>query len=302
MPRSSRVKVTVDGTQLELSNLDKPLYPDFTKAEVIDYYTRVAPVLLPHLAHRPLTRVRFPEGVDGQSFFEKNAPSHTPDWVRRVTLPSPGSSYGRESIDYVVVDGLPSLVWLANLAALELHTPQWTVTEGGRPNLPDRLVFDLDPGPPAGLPECCEVALALRERLRADGLEAYPKTSGKKGMQLVCPVSGEQDDAVLSGYAKLLARELEAEAPDRVVSRMARKLRPGKVFIDWSQNNAAKTTVAPYSLRAQPEPTVSTPLTWDEVAARARPRFTAASVLERVEQYGDLLAGVLERGPRVPAP
>jgi bifunctional non-homologous end joining protein LigD len=292
--------VKVGSTELELSNLDKLLYPDFTKAEVIDYYTRIAPVLLPHLADRPLTRIRYPDGLYGQHFFEKNKPNHTPKWVRTVTLPSPGSSQGRDTIDYVVADDLPTLVWLANLASLELHTPQWTVGPRGGVKDPDRLVFDLDPGAPAALPECLVVALWLRERLADDGLEAYPKTSGKKGMQLVCPVAARQDDRVISGYAKRLAEELEREQPKRIVSKMAKNLRRGKVFIDWSQNNAAKTTVAPYSLRAGPEPTVSTPLTWDEVAAGGRPRFSPADVLDRVDEYGDLMAGVCRPGPKVP--
>jgi bifunctional non-homologous end joining protein LigD len=298
--KSDRVRVKVDGTELELSNLDKLLYPDFTKAEVIDYYTRIAPVLLPHLAARPVTRIRYPDGVDGQHFFEKNAPNHTPKWVRTVNLPSPGSSQGRETIDYVVADELPTLVWLANLAALELHTPQWTVGPRGAAKDPDRLVFDLDPGAPAALPECLEVALLLRERLADDGLEAYPKTSGKKGMQLVCAVSASQDYKIISGYAKRLAEDLERDHPRTIVSKMAKNLRRGKVFIDWSQNNAAKTTVTPYSLRAQSEPTVSTPLTWDEVSEGGRPRFSPAEVLDRVEEYGDLMAEVGTPGPKVP--
>ncbi|MGH3728963.1 MAG: non-homologous end-joining DNA ligase, partial [Micromonosporaceae bacterium] len=174
MPKTRRVRVKVDNTELELSNLDKSMYPDFTKAEVIDYYTRIAPVLLPHLRNRPVTRIRYPDGVGGQSFFEKNAPNHTPRWVRTANLPSPGSSVGRETIDYIMVDDLPTLVWLANLAALELHTPQWTVGPKDAGKDPDRLVFDLDPGAPAGLPECLQVALLLRERLAADKLVAYP--------------------------------------------------------------------------------------------------------------------------------
>jgi bifunctional non-homologous end joining protein LigD len=298
---SKRVLVTVDGRELELSNLDKVLYPEagFTKGEVIDYYTRVAPVLLPHLHDRPVTRIRYPNGVAGKGFFEKNAPAGTPDWVRTVTLPSPESTKGREEVEYIVCDDLPTLVWLANLAALELHTPQWRIGS----HCPDMLVVDLDPGPPAGIRECCRVALLMRERLAADGIDAYPKTSGKKGMQLACPISGEQPAEEVCAYARRVARELERAEPELIISRMARKLRPGKVFIDWSQNNAAKTTVAPYSLRAQPTPTVSTPLRWEEVESGkvVSAKLTAPAVLKRVEKYGDLMAPLCEPGPRVPA-
>ncbi|ABP56397.1 non-homologous end-joining DNA ligase [Salinispora tropica] len=300
---SDRLRVDVAGRTLELSNLDKVLYPatGFTKGEVIDYYTRVAPVLLPHLSDRALTRIRFPNGVDGSSFFEKNAPAATPSWVRTETLPVPGSAKGRETIDYVVADELPTLVWLANLAALELHTPQWQI--GAHPDL---MVVDLDPGEPAGLRQGCQVALLLRERLADDGIEAYPKTSGKKGMQLCCPIAGTQPADVVSGYARRIAQELERAHPSLVVSKMARKLRAGKIFIDWSQNNAAKTTVAPYSLRAQSVPAVSTPLTWAEVEAggagkrpSVRP-YAAAEVLTRVAEQGDLLAPLLAGGPELP--
>ncbi|MET7467300.1 non-homologous end-joining DNA ligase [Micromonospora sp. NPDC005686] len=301
---ADRLKVEVEGRSLDLSNLDKVLFPKagFTKGEVIDYYTRIAPVLLPHLRDRALTRIRFPNGVDGGSFFEKNAPAATPAWVRTENLPAPGSTKGRETIDYVVCDELPTLVWLANLAALELHTPQWKI--GGHP---DMMVVDLDPGAPAALKQCCRVALLMRDRLADDGVEAYPKTSGKKGMQLCCPIAGTQDAEIVSGYARRIAQELEQAHPKLIVSKMAKNLRPGKVFIDWSQNNAAKTTVAPYSLRAQPVPSVSTPLTWDEVEAgtagkrpSARP-YTAGEVLSRVEKQGDLLTPLLDGGPELPA-
>ncbi|WBB56190.1 non-homologous end-joining DNA ligase [Verrucosispora sp. WMMD573] len=300
---ADRFPVEVQGRTLELSNLDKVLYPTagFTKGEVIDYYTRIAPVLLPHLADRALTRIRYPNGVTGGSFFEKNAPAATPSWVRVETLPAPGSTKGRETIDYVVADELPTLVWLANLAALELHTPQWKV--GAHPDL---MVVDLDPGTPAALKQCCQVALLMRDRLAEDGIDAYPKTSGKKGMQLCCPISGSQPADDVSAYARRIAQELERDRPKLVVSKMAKNLRPGKVFIDWSQNNAAKTTVAPYSLRAQPVPSVSTPLTWDEVSAGAAGRrpatkpYTAGEVLDRVEKHGDLLAPLLDGGPELP--
>jgi bifunctional non-homologous end joining protein LigD len=297
-PTNSTV-VRVGDRSLELSNLDKVLYPEagFTKGEIIDYYTRVAPALLPHLRDRALTRIRFPDGVAAPvKFFEKNAPKGTPRWVRTETLPVPGSSMGRETIDFVVADDLPTLVWLANLAALELHTPQWKIGSDG----PDLLVVDLDPGPPAGLPECAEVALVLRERLAVDGLTALAKTSGKKGMQLYCPIAASQPAEVISGYAKRIAEELARADRHRITALMTKRLRPGKVFIDWSQNAAAKTTVAPYSLRAEPTPSVSAPLTWAEVEAGEVRRFTPAEVLDRVEEHGDLLAALLDGGPPVP--
>jgi bifunctional non-homologous end joining protein LigD len=297
----ARIRVDVDGQEVELSNLDKVLYPasGFTKGEVIDYYTRLAPVLLPHLRDRPLTRIRYPNGVDGASFFEKNAPGGTPRWVRLERLPTPGSSKERETIDFVVCDDLPTLVWVANMAGLELHTPQWRLGRGKEPK-PDLMVVDLDPGAPAGLAECAEVAVLLRERLAADGIDSYPKTSGKKGMQLCCPIAAAQPAEIVTGYAKVIAEELEKAHPRLITSKMAKNLRPRKVFIDWSQNNAAKTTVAAYSLRAQPTPTASTPLTWDEVEDGAVRQFAATEVLERVEEYGDLMAPLLEKGPRVP--
>ena len=294
--------VTIEDRDLELSNLDKVMYPSagFTKGEVIDYYTRLSPILLPHLRGRALTRIRFPNGVDGMHFFEKNKPGGTPSWVRTARLPVPGSTKSRETIDFVVVDDLPTLVWVANLASLELHTPQWRVGEH-----PDLMVVDLDPGAPAGLQECCGVAVLMRDRLEADGVSAYPKTSGKKGMQLCCPISGEQDSEEVSRYARKVAEELAAMVPRSITAKMAKNLRPGKIFIDWSQNAAAKTTVAPYSLRAQPAPTASTPLTWEEVEAmgtgdaEAR-QFQAHEVLERAEELGDLLEPLLTPGPRVP--
>ena len=297
---ATRTAVEVDGRQLSLSNLDKVLYPStgFTKGEVIDYYARIAPVLLPHLAGRPATRKRYPNGVEGKDFFEKNAPTHTPDWVRTVTLDSPGSTKGRDTIDYIVVEELPTLVWLANLAALELHVPQWTVGPRGAVHGADLLVLDLDPGAPATVVECCQVALEIQRTLARPvwgGLEAYAKTSGSKGLQLYVPIA-ETPWEETHAYARTLAETLERELPDLIVSRMTRALRPGKVLIDWSQNNGSKTTVAPYSLRARETPTVSTPVTWDEVAACADPeqlRFAAADTLARVERHGDLLAPLL---------
>lgn len=283
---SSEVLVDVEGRTLKLTNLEKVLFPSgFTKGQVIDYYSRIAPVLLPHLADRALTRKRYPNGTEGQMFFEKNKPQGTPPWVRTATLPSPGSSKNRDTIDYVVCDDLPTLVWLSNLAALELHTHQWKV---GR-KTPDLLVFDLDPGPPATIVECCQVALLLQQEL---DVELYPKTSGNKGMQLVCraPVRDTSE------YAKKVAEQLERSHPDLVVSRMTKAVRPGKVFVDWSQNNGAKTTVTVYSLRARHEPTVSTPVTWEEVASCASPAdlvFRSDDVLFRVEELGDLFEPLL---------
>ena len=282
---SSEVLVDVEGRTVKLTNLEKVLYPDgFTKGQVVDYYSRIAPVLLPHLRDRAVTRKRYPDGVEGQVFFEKNAPRGTPEWVRTETLPSPGSSKDRETIDYVVVDDLATLVWTANLASLELHTHQWRV---GHP--PDLLVLDLDPGAPATVVECCRVALLLRERLP---FELFPKTSGNKGLQLYARAPVEDTNA----FARQVAEELEKAEPDLVVSQMTKSLRPGKVLVDWSQNNRAKTTVSVYSLRARDTPTVSTPVTWDEVEACRRPSdlvFTSEDVLFRVEELGDLFAPLL---------
>jgi bifunctional non-homologous end joining protein LigD len=307
--KSDKTTVQVGDRRLAITNLTKILYPQtgFTKGEVLDYYARVAPVLLPHLAGRPLTRKRYPNGVEGPSFFEKNAPRGTPEWVRTVTLPVPGSTMNRETIDFVIVEDLPTLVWTANLASLELHVPQWKVGPRGGVQEPDLLVLDLDPGPPATIVECCEVALLLKEILEADGLTGYAKTSGSKGMQLYAPLRPTPaDDTRL--YARSLARRLEKQRPDLVVSDMTKALRHGKVLVDWSQNAAAKTTVAPYSLRARPEPTVSTPVTWDEVAACQSPEelvFLSDAVLERIEADGDLLADLVtlttKQRPKLPA-
>ncbi len=293
---ASTVAVEVEGRTLRLSNLDKVLYPEvgLTKAEVIHYYTCVAPVLLPHLAGRPLTVKRFPNGVEGSSFFEKNAARGTPDWVRTARLPAPGSTKDRDEIDFVVVEELATLVWLANLAAVELHTPQWKVGPRGGVRGADQLVLDLDPGAPATVVECCRVALLLRDALVADGLAPVAKTSGSKGLQVYAALA-EVDPDRASRYAHELARRLEAEHPDLVVSRMTKALRPGKVLLDWSQNNAAKTTVSVYSLRARPTATVSAPVSWAEVgagAAGAPLALTQADVLARLTD-GDLFAPLL---------
>lgn len=263
------MRVKVGGRTLALSNLDKQLYPDgTTKAEVIDYYTRISEVMLPHLRDRQVTRIRYPDGADAEGFFEKSAPQGKPDWV-------PLSAEGQ-----IICQDLPTLVWLANLAALELHTHQW---KDGAP--PDRVVFDLDPGPGTGLPECRAVALALRDRLAVDGLEAFPKTSGKKGMQVTCLAPCD---------ARKIAAEFAKAAPKMITDQMDKKLRPGKIFIDWSQNARHKTTICVYSLRAGPIPTVSAPVTWDEVSSGgfAAEDFTLHTVPDRIEAYGDLHAGL----------
>ena len=289
--------VEVDGRRLRLSNLDKVLYPEagFTKGEVIDYYAKIAPVLLPRLADRPVTFRRYPNGVDGASFFEKNAARSAPEWMPTVLVPTPGSTQGNEFTRFVLLQDLPSLVWAANLAALELHVPQWTVGPRGGVRPPDLIVFDLDPGAPATVVECCRVALWLRDVLAEDGLTAYAKTSGSKGMQLYAAISVTDPDRP-SRYAQELARRLAKEHPDEVVAVMAKQQRGGKVFIDWSQNNPAKTTIAAYSLRARPQPTASAPVTWDEVAACesvADLTFTADDVRARLSDEGDLLADLV---------
>ena len=308
MPAADKIAVQVDGRDLTLTNLAKVLYPadGFTKAEVLDYYQRVSAVLLPHVAGRPMTLKRYPDGVDDQSFFAKHAPAGRPDWVRTEEIVS-SSSRSRspgEPIEYVVIDDLPALMWAANLAALELHVPMWrfpgTASGSGHDAAPapehglepDLLVFDLDPGAPATIVDCCRVAEALRPVLADADLHALPKTSGGKGLQLYARVSGMTAEQA-SALAKDFAERMERQFPRLVVSRMTRSLRPGKVLIDWSQNNGSKTTVAPYSLRAREHPTVSTPVTWDEVGACREVAdlfFTAPDVLARVEERGDLFA------------
>jgi bifunctional non-homologous end joining protein LigD len=279
----------VEDRVLTVTNLDKVLYPEagFTKGQVIDYYLRIAPVMLPHIAGRPLTLKRYPNGVHGEYFYEKHAPAHRPDWVPTAAVDSPSSGKASKTVRYVVAGDLPTLIWLANLACLEMHTPMWRVPHVGEP---DRLIFDLDPGPPATIVECSQVALLLRPVLQEIGLEPVAKTSGGKGMQLTAALSGRTSEQA-SDLARGLAERLEKEHPGLVLSRMTKVLRPGKVLIDWSQNNAKKNTVAPYSLRAMDQPTVSTPVTWDEVAACRRPGdlfFTSDDALDRVAELGDL--------------
>ncbi|MFJ7218899.1 DNA ligase D [Amycolatopsis sp. NPDC098790] len=300
-----KIPVQAGKRRLTLSNLDKPLYPDgFTKGEVINYYSRIADVLLPHLAGRPVTFIRFPDGVGGQQFFEKNVPNGAPDWLPTVRLPSTGSRSGRGDgeIEYALLDELAALVWAANLAALELHVPQWRVDADGHRLPPDLLVFDLDPGPGTAIVHCARVAERLRDVLCDDGLTPFAKTSGSKGMQLYAAID-TNDPAAPSAYAKKLAQRLARETPDSVTAVMAKNQRTNRVFIDWSQNNPSKTTVAPYSLRGREHPTVSTPLMWDEVEAcrhTAQLVFTADDVLARINDHGDLLDTLHEKRVALP--
>jgi bifunctional non-homologous end joining protein LigD len=288
-------EIEVDGRRLTLTNLDKVLYPDagFTKAQVIDYYARIAPFMLPHLDGRALTLVRCPDGVDGERFFEKRCPPHHPDWVPEV-----GELRSCEARE------VPTLVWLANLAALELHTLQ---ARALHPDQPTAIVFDLDPGPPAGVLDCCSVALELRGVLGDLGLQAVVKTSGSKGLHLSVPLHTPTTAEHTKAVAHTLARILAKRDPKRVVTEMRRDLRPGRVFVDWSQNDQHKTTIAPYSLRIRELPTVSTPLSWDEVEealdSRAPDRLTfeTSDVLDRVQALGDLYAPNLELVQSLPA-
>lgn len=289
-----RVLTEIDGKELSLSNLDKVLYPDvgFTKGQVLDYYARIADVMLPHIKNRPTTLRRYPNGVEGTSFYEKHAPSGQPEWISTLNVPS--KSGESEPIEYTVVCDRPTLLWAANLAALEFHVPLWHVTKGKPvPAPPDYMVFDLDPGPGTTIVECCAVASWLAKRFGREML--FAKTSGSKGLQLYTPVRKTTWDEH-SERAHEIARSIERDHPDEVVSSMRKNLRNGKVLIDWSQNSPSKTTVAAYSLRARPEPTVSTPVTWQEVDKCAKHgdanmlRFEAEDVLKRVQKYGDLMA------------
>jgi bifunctional non-homologous end joining protein LigD len=302
------MEVDVQGRRLKLSNLDKVMYPaaGFTKGHVIDYYTRIAPVMLDHLRDRPLTRIRYPNGVDEKFFYEKNCPDHRPEWVEvariftRGTGRWGGESRGPRDIDFCLANDLPTMIWLANLAALEMHTSLGTAAGYDRPTM---VAFDLDPGPPATIIECCRVALLLREMFDKLGMTCFPKTSGSKGMQVYLPLNTPASYDETTPFARAVAELLEQQEPDLVVSQQNKELRAGKVLVDWSQNVDFKTTVCVYSLRARERPTVSTPLTWDEVAAAKKPedlRFEAPEVLARVEEHGDLYAPVLELEQRLP--
>src|SRR6478736_5203165 len=297
---SEDVRVAVDGRTLRLSNLDKVLFPrtGTTKGEVLDYYARISPVLLPHLHGRAVTRIRWPHGVESGSFFEKNVPAGTPGWVRTVTVPTTGSRTARRqdgTLTFPVVEDLATLTWLVNLAALELHVHQWTVDEDARPQGASRVVIDLDPGEPAGLHECCTVALMVRERLDARGLSAYAVASGSKGLHLYAGLDEPLTSDETTALAKEVAEELQAEHPKLVTATMTKAKRSGKVFLDWSQNAGSKTTISPYSLRGREVPTVATPVSWAEVEAGAEDplelgQFRFEDVLERVSDRGDLFA------------
>jgi bifunctional non-homologous end joining protein LigD len=290
--------VEVDGRELKLTNLDKVLYPKagFTKGEVVDYYARVGPTMVPHLNGRAVTLRRFPEGVEDldSAFFEKRCPKHRPKWVKTAKVRA-GPNAG--DIDFCVCDSLPTLIWMAQLAAVELHP---SLSKSRWPNKPTVFAFDLDPGPPADIVECCAVAVRLREMFAHFGLESFPKTSGSKGMQVYVPLNVKTTYEETKPMAKAIAQLLEKQTPDKVVSKMKKVERKGKVMVDWSQNHRSKTTIAVYSLRAREQPTVSTPIGWDEVESTIESGdpgdlvFKTGDVLERIEKHGDLFAPVLE--------
>ncbi len=290
--------VEIEGRRLRLSNLDKVLYPQagFTKAQIVDYYARIGEVMVPHLADRPVTLVRWPDGVDSQSFFEKRCPSHAPEWMRSAAV--------NDDLSQCVLDDLPSLVWAANMAALELHTPQARVSS---PDRPDSMVFDLDPGPGSSVLDCCRVGLDLHGVLAELGLESVAKTSGSKGLHMAVPLHTEVTDDDTKSFALALGQLLANREPDRVTVVMRKDLRKGKVFVDWSQNDRHKTTVCAYSMRGKERPMVSTPVTWDEVSDALEGNdpdaltFEAPDVLDRVGQMGDVYLPNLELEQELPA-
>jgi bifunctional non-homologous end joining protein LigD len=298
-PAAKAVEVEVEGRRLKLSNLDKVFYPavGFTKGELIDYYRRVAPALLPHLCDRPLTLKRYPDGVDGQFFYEKQCPSHRPEWIRTVAVRN------KREIDYCLANDLSTLIWLANLADLELHTSLSRADDIQRPTM---MVFDLDPGQPAAILDCARVGIALRDLFRNLGLDCYPKTSGSKGLQVYVPLNTPVTYDETKPFAHAIAMLLEKQLPELVVSSMKKSIRKGKVFVDWSQNDDHKTTVCVYSLRARERPFVSTPVRWQEVEEASHSKdetllaFEADAVLERVEKDGDLFAPVVEQEQVLP--
>ncbi|MBV9009626.1 MAG: non-homologous end-joining DNA ligase [Verrucomicrobia bacterium] len=289
---ADKAQLVVEGKKLAVSNLGKVLYPKagFTKGQVIDYYIRIAPVLLPHLKDRPLTMKRYPNGVDGEFFYEKNCPAHRPSWVKTAKVWSHGN---QRDTYFCLAQDLPTLVWAANLADLELHTSLARKRNVAQPTL---MVFDLDPGPPADIVQCCQVGIWLRDLLWEIKLESFAKTSGSKGLQLYVPLNTPASFDETKSLSRALAEHLEREHSDLVVSKMLKALRTGKVLVDWSQNDEHKTTVCVYSLRAKDEPTVSTPVTWDEVEACLKKKkgemltFRSDEVIARVERMGDLFA------------
>lgn len=291
-----------EGTQLQLSNLDKVFYPQsgFNKGQMIDYYIRIAPFLLPHLAGRPLTLKRYPHGADDKFFYQKECPVSRPAWLPTAPIWSEGNN---KYVNFCLVEDLPALVWAANMATLELHT---SLSRAHDMAVPTMLVFDLDPGWPATLVECTQVALWLQEFFASKNLQSYPKTSGSKGLQVYVPLNTPVQYSQTKDVARKLAQLLEEKYPEQVVSKMRKDLRKGKVFIDWSQNDSHKTTVCVYSLRAREEPTVSTPVTWSEVEQVWQHKdaslltFDAAAVLERVKSLGDLFAPVLTTSQYLP--
>jgi bifunctional non-homologous end joining protein LigD len=294
--------VEIQGRHLKLSNLEKVLYPStgFTKGQVIDYYARVAPVLVPHLAGRPLTLKRYPNGVDSEFFFEKNATAHRPDWVKTAPVWSEGN---RRNVNYILANDLPTVVWMANLAAIELH-PSLSLAKDI--NGPTMMVFDLDPGLPANIVQCAQVGIWLREIFDHFGLQSFPKTSGSKGLQIYVPLNTPLSYDATKPFAQALARLLEDQHRDLVVSEMKKELRKGKVFVDWSQNDEHKTTIAVYSLRAREHPTVSTPVKWEEVEQLLKKKdpnllvFEAEQVIKRVEKLGDLFEPILKLKQKLP--
>ena len=302
MAQNKDIVVDIEGRHLKLSNLDKVLYPEagFTKGQVIDYFVRVAPALLPHLHGRPLTMKRYPNGVSGQFFYEKNCPEHRPEWVQTARVWSEGNN---KWMDYCMAEDLPTLVWAANLADLELHTSLSLGKDILRPTV---LAFDLDPGPPANIVQCCHVGIWVRDIFERLGLKCFPKTSGSKGMQVYVPLNTPVSYEQTKGFAHGIARLLERQNPKLVVSDMKKALRVGKVFVDWSQNDDHKTTICVYSLRARERPTVSTPLKWEEVESCLKKGdakllvFESDRVLERVKKFGDLFEPVLKLKQKLP--
>jgi bifunctional non-homologous end joining protein LigD len=294
--------VEVQGRKLKLTNLEKVLYPatGFTKRQVLDFYVRVAPALVPHLAGRALTMKRYPEGVDQEYFFEKNAPMHRPDWVKTAPI---WSESNHRTIHFILANDLPTLVWIANLASIELH-PSLSVAADIR--TPTMIVFDLDPGPPANIVQCAQVGLWVRAIFDHFGLQSFPKTSGSKGLQIYVPLNTKTSYEQTKAFAHAIARLLEQEHPELVVSDMKKAVRTNKVFVDWSQNDQHKTTISVYSLRAREHPTVSTPVTWDEVEQTLKKKdagrlgFEAKDVLARVEKMGDLFEPVLKLKQKLP--